>query len=148
MKFNKAKCKVLHMGWGNHKQKYRLGNEWFESSPEEKDLGVLVGGKPNTRQQCALTAQKANRVLGCIKRSVGSRAREGILPLYSALVRPPCSAGSSSGAPDIRRTWTCWRGSRGGHKHDQGAGAPPLWGQAGRVEGFSWRREGSRETLE
>ncbi|CAN0329528.1 unnamed protein product [Bubo scandiacus] len=33
---------------------------------------------------------------------------------------------SSSGAPNIRRTWTCWSGSRGGHEDDQRAGAPPL----------------------
>jgi len=62
--------------------------EWLESSPEEKDLGVLGGEKLNTSRQCALAAQRANRTLGCIQSSVASRAREGVLPLYSALVRP------------------------------------------------------------
>jgi len=60
----------------------------LESSSVEGDLGVLLDDKWTMSQQCDPVAKKASGILGCIKKSVGSRSREVLLPLYSALGRP------------------------------------------------------------
>jgi len=81
MKFNKAKCKVLHLGQANPKHRYRLGREGLlKSSPEDKDLRMSVDERLNMSWQCALAVQNANRILTYIKKSMISRPREVTSP--------------------------------------------------------------------
>ncbi|KAJ7402763.1 rna-directed dna polymerase from mobile element jockey-like [Pitangus sulphuratus] len=56
MKFNKAKCEVSPLSWGNATHRYKPGGKWTENSPEEKDLRVLL----DETQQYLLAAQKAS----------------------------------------------------------------------------------------
>jgi len=88
MQLNKSKCRVLHLGRNNPMHQYRLGVDLQESSSAERDLGVLVEDRLTMSQQCVLVAKKASGLLRCIKKSVASRSREVLLPLYSTLMRP------------------------------------------------------------
>ena len=87
MRFRKAKCKIVHLHWFNPKHRYSLSGEWLESSPDERYLEVSADERFNMSRECAFAAQNANCIQGYIKRSVTSRLREMILPLYSTLVR-------------------------------------------------------------
>jgi len=64
-------------------------------------------------QQCALTAQEANYILGCIQSSMASREREWSCPSVLCFWALACSTASSCGVLSTGETWSCWSASRG-----------------------------------
>ena len=44
MKFNRSKCRILHLGQSNLGYTYRMRDERLVSSSSEKILGALVDG--------------------------------------------------------------------------------------------------------
>ena len=88
LKFNKDKCKVMHIGYNNEKQIYKLQGQNLIKVDEEKDLGVIVKSDLKSGSQCLAASRKANTILGFIARNFECKTPDVITRLYTSLVRP------------------------------------------------------------
>ena len=101
--------------------------------------------KLNMSQQCALTARKANGILGSIRRWVVNRDREVTVPLCSALMRPHLEYRTQVWGTQCKKDRAVGEGPEEDHNEDERAGAPPLQRQA---EGAGLVRLSLRERCE
>ena len=92
LRFNADKCKVLHVGPNNPEHQYSMESRGTRSvllSTElEKDLGVNMDPSLKFSKHTEIQVNKANRILGLIRRSYEFLDGESLKRLYMALVRP------------------------------------------------------------
>ena len=103
MLFNLDKCVVIHMGNKNKKCLYELGGQKLKSVEQERDLGIIVHSNGKTSEQCTMAANKANQILGMIKRNIKWKDKNVITKLYKALVRPKLEYCVQAWCPQLKK---------------------------------------------
>ena len=88
MEFNKAKCKIMHLGRNNPDHTYTMDGHELESISEERDIGVVIQKNLKPTRQCIQASNKAKAVLGQLTRSFHYRDRHVFVRLYCTYVRP------------------------------------------------------------
>ena len=86
MKFNVDKFKVLHLGNQNPQYEYIMCDTCLEAVREEKDMGVIVDEKLKFDTHTVTQANKANRVLGLVRRTFDNLDEEMLVLLYNLFI--------------------------------------------------------------
>jgi len=92
LKFNAEKCKVMHLGQSNDKYAYYMQQEnnqlQLDATDLEKDLGVYVDTGLTFSTHCDKAVNKANKILGLIRRSYTFLDLTTMKLLFTSIVRP------------------------------------------------------------
>jgi len=90
--FNAKKCKVMYVGKKNPCHEYKMEQEGVQIELErtrvEKDLGVHIDDQLKFSDHTEIQVNKANKLLGLIRRSYTYLDKDCITTLYKTLIRP------------------------------------------------------------
>ena len=108
MFFNVNKCKILHIVKDNPQFEYQMddkdGNVKNLTVVNcEKDLGVYVQDNLKFDQHISITVNRANRLVGLIKRAFSYLDEETLLVLYKTLIRPILDYGNLIWFPTLKK---------------------------------------------
>ena len=82
MLFKVEKCVVMHIGTNNKLYSYNMNNATLKTVDVERGLGVIINKNGKYLEQCLMAAEKANCVLGMIKRNINCKNAARIMRLY------------------------------------------------------------------
>ena len=89
LKFNPAKCKIMHIPFnGNPMHDYSFSGTILESTDVERDLGVLTTPDFTWKQNIQSCISKANSMIAWITRSIVTRDKIVMRNVYKCIVRP------------------------------------------------------------
>ena len=99
LQFNKEKCKILHIGKKNPKNKYFIGPEQerieLTETELEKDLGIYVDPNLDFKKHIKTIVKKASYLNYKILKNFTYRDSDILTPLFKTLVRPILEYGNS-----------------------------------------------------
>ena len=107
LKFNASKCKRMHIGYTNQQREYSMLEEGrvvnISEITEEKDLGVTFTNDLKFSRHIEISVNKANKMIGIIKRTFTYMEKDMFLQLYKSLIRPHLEYGSVIWSPYLKK---------------------------------------------
>ena len=94
--FNIEKCKCMHVERKNIAHSFQMNDHILENLKEEKDLGVIIDNRLKFPTHTSAAIQKANSILGLIKRSFATFDEDTLPLLFTSMVRPHLEYGNIS----------------------------------------------------
>jgi hypothetical protein len=88
LKFNINKCVVMHYGHNNERSPFYIDGKQLAESEAERDLGVVFSTNLKWKNQVIVATNKANQMLGRIKKSFVNFDCKLLKSLYLTFIRP------------------------------------------------------------